>query len=224
MKKTFIFCSFLIVMIQTVTAQANKTNLSLQVSAAASKNRAQLASYVWNRTVQVFVGGELKLTSVSSLAVGSDGKIVTTAVSSTPAEKLPGGIRGDIAKKKIAEMKAYVDDAVKVSVGYLYMSKGKMVDFFDAAAISQSGNTITVNGSNVNKTGDQLTLNFTNGTYAYISQSFKSTTTSGDALSGSINYQTFSNGLTAINNGELDLPAKNMKLMISNSSYAKKLQ
>ena len=112
MKKTFIFCSFLIAMIQTVSAQANKTNLSLQVSAAASKNRAQLASYVWSRTVQVFVGGVLKLTSVSSLAVGSDGKIVTTAVSSTPAEKLPGGIRGDIAKKKIAEMKTYVDDAI----------------------------------------------------------------------------------------------------------------
>ena len=224
MKKAFVLCGFLIAMFHTVSAQSNKTNLSLQVSAAASKNRAQLASYVWNRTVQVFDGGVLKLTSVSSLAVGSDGKIVTTAVSSTPAEKLPGGIRGDIAKKKIAEMKAYVDDAIKVSVGYLYLSKGKMVDFFDAASISQSGNTITVNGSNVNKPGDQLTLNFTSGTYAYISQSFKSTTTSGDALSGSINYQTFSNGLTAINNGELDLPAKNMKLMISNTNYAQKLQ
>ena len=99
-----------------------------------------------------------------------------------------------------------------------------MVDFFDAASISQSGNTIAVNGSNVNKPNDQLTLNFTAGTYAYISQSFKSTVTNGDAISGTINYQTFSNGLTAINNGELDLPAKSMKLMISNTNYAKKLQ
>ncbi len=224
MKKTIIFCSFLIVMIQTTTAQANKTNLSLQVSAAVTANRAQLASYVWNRTVQVFIGGVLKLTSVSSLAVGSDGKIVTTAVSSTPAEKLPGGIRGDIAKKRIAEMKTYVDDAIKESLGYLYLSKGKMVDFFDAAAITQSGNTVTVNGSNVNKANDQLTLNFTKGSYAYISQTFTSTLTNGDAINGTINYQTFSNGLTAINNGELDLPAKNMKLMISNTNYAKKLQ
>ena len=39
MKKTFIFCSFFIAMIQTVSAQANKTNLSLQVSAAAAANR-----------------------------------------------------------------------------------------------------------------------------------------------------------------------------------------
>ena len=224
MKKTIIFCSFLIAMIQTTNAQANKTNLSLQVSAAVTANRAQLASYVWNRTVQVFVGGVLKLTSVSSLAVGSDGKIVTTAVSSTPAEKLPGGIRGDIAKKRIAEMKTYVDDAIKESLGYLYLSKGKMVDFFDAASITQSGNTVTVNGSNVNKANDQLTLNFTKGSYAYISQTFTSTLTNGDAVTGTINYQTFSNGLTAINNGELDLPAKNMKLMISNANYAKKLQ
>jgi len=224
MKKSFILCGFLLLFFQLVSAQANKTNLSLQVSQAAAANRAQLASYVWNRTVQVFIGGELKLTQVSSLAVGADGKIVTTAVTSTPAEKLPGGIRGDMAKKKIEEIKTYVEDAVKVSMGYLYMSKGKMVDFFDAGAITQSGNMVTVNGSNVNKPNDQLTLNFTKGSYAYISQTFKSTITNGDAISGTINYQTFSNGLTAINNGELDLPAKNMKLMISSTNYAKKLQ
>jgi hypothetical protein len=58
---------------------------------------------------------------------------------------------------------------------------------------------------------------------AYISQSFSSTT-GGDAISGVCNYKTFSNGLTAFNSGELDLPAKKMKLMVSNTGYAKKLQ
>jgi len=218
MKKTFILSSFLIVIIQTIFAQANnKTSLSLQVSAAAAANRAQLASYVWTRTVQIF-------TNVSSLSVGPDGKIVTTAVSSTPAKPLPGGIRGDIARKKIAEIKTYVEDALQVSSGYLYMSKGKMVDFFDNGGISQSGTTITVKGNNVNKPNDQLTMMIATGTLAFISQSFNSTVTNGDAVSGTINYKTFSNGLTAINDGELDLPAKNMKLMISNTNYAKKLQ
>jgi hypothetical protein len=104
------------------------------------------------------------------------------------------------------------------------MSKGKMVDYFNAAGISQSGNTITVTGSNVNQPNDQLTMKITTGSLAIISQSFKSTLSTGDAISGMTNYQTFSNGLTAFNSGELDLPAKNMKLMISNSNYAKKLQ
>jgi hypothetical protein len=225
MKKLLFICSFLIVVSKAASAQANnKTNLSLQVSAAAAANRAQLASYVWTRTVQVFADGELKVTNVSSLSVGPDGKIVTTAVSSTPAKPLPGGIRGDIARKKIAEIKTYVEDALQVSSGYLYMSKGKMVDFFDNGGISQSGTTITVKGSNVNKPNDQLTMMIATGTLAFISQSFNSTVTNGDAISGTINYKTFSNGLTAINNGELDLPAKNMKLMISNTGYAKKLQ
>ncbi len=225
MKKLLFIFGFLIVVSQAASAQANnKTNLSLQVSAAAAANRAQLASYVWTRTVQIFADGELKVTNVSSLSVGSDGKIVTTAVSSTPAKPLPGGIRGDIARKKIAEIKTYVDDALQVSSGYLYMSKGKMVDYFDNGGISQSGTTITVKGSNVNKPNDQLTMMIATGTLAFISQSFNSTVTNGDAISGTINYKTFSNGLTAINNGELDLPAKNMKLMISNSGYAKKLQ
>ena len=223
MKKIIIFYSVIFAMLQTVYAQSSKTELSLKVSAAAAANRAQLANYTWTRTVQVFIGGELKNTIVSSLAFGADGKIVTTSVSSTPASSIPRGIRGDIARKKIAETKDYVDNAVTVSLSYLYLTKGKMVDFFDAAGISESGNTITIKGSNVNQANDQLTLAVTTGTYAYISQAFSTTVSNGDALNGSINYKTYSNGLTALNNGELDLPAKNMKLMVSNTNYAQKL-
>ena len=89
-----------------------------------------------------------------------------------------------------------------------------MVDYFDAAGISQSGNTITVKGANVNKPNDQLVMSVAAGTFAYISQNFSSTLTSGDAISGTANYKTFSNGLTAFNDGQLDLPVKKMKLMI----------
>ncbi len=224
MKKTIILFSLLFMMVLTISAQGNKTSLSLQVSSAAAANRTQLAGYVWTRTVQVFVGGALKSTTVSSVSVGPDGKMVTTAVSTTQTDPPPTrGIRGDIARKKMAEMKTYVDNAVAVSTGYIYMSKGKMVDYFDAAGISQAGNTFTVVGSNVNQTNDQLTLKIKTGTLAYISQSFSSTLSNGDAISGTANYKTFSNGLTAFDSGELDLPAKNMKLMISNSNYAKKL-
>lgn len=225
MKKTFLICGLAMAITQILPAQNNKTNLSLQVSAAAAANRQQLAGYVWTRTVQVFVEGALKNTIVSSCSIGPDGKIATSGVTNTPTDPPPTrGIRGDIARKKIEEMKTYVDDAITTSLGYMYMSKGKMVDFFDAAGISQSGSTITVTGSNVNKPNDQLTVNVKTGTLSLISQSFSSTVTNGDAISGTANYKTFSNGLTAFNSGELDLPAKNMKLMISNTNYAKKLQ
>jgi hypothetical protein len=223
MKKAFLFLSLLFVM-ATLSFAQTKTDLSLKVSAAAAANRAQLASYVWTRTVQVFISGVLKNTIVSSLSIGPDGKMVTTAVSAVATDPPPtSGIRGDIARKKIAEMKTYVDDAVKVSMGYIYMSKGGMVNYFDAAGISQSGNTITVSGSSVNQPGDQLKMNIAAGSLAFISQSFSSTS-DGDAISGTFNYKTFDNGLTAFDSGELDLPAKSMKLMIANSNYAKKLQ
>ena len=223
MKKTIIFCSLMFAMAFVANAQS-KTDLSLKVAAAAAANRAQLVSYTWTRTVQVFIGGTLKTTVVSSLAIGPDGKMVTTAVSSVATDPPPTrGIRGDIARKKIAEMKTYVDSAVKVSMSYLYMSKGGMVNYYDAANITQSGNTITVVGTNVNRTNDQFTSNLSATNLAYISQSFTSTS-AGDAIAGTFNYKTFDNGLTAFNNGELDLPAKTMKLMISNTNYAKKLQ
>lgn len=223
MKKAILFCSLFFALATQSSAQT-KTDLSLKVSAAAAANRALLAGYVWTRTVQVFISGALKNTVVSSLSIGPDGKMVTTAVSSVATDPPPTrGIRGDIARKKIAEMKTYVDDAVKVSMGYIYMSKGGMVNYFDVAGISQSGNTITVVGSGVNQPGDQLKMNLDAGSLAFISQIFSSTS-DGDAISGTFNYKTFDNGLTAFDSGELDLPAKSMKLMIVNTNYAKKIQ
>jgi hypothetical protein len=225
MKKAILLSGVLLTILQGIFAQSNKTNLSLQVSAAAAANRKQLAGYTWTRTIQVFIEGTLKNTIVSSVSVGPDGKLVTAAVSNTPTDPPPTrGIRGNIARKKIAEIKAYVDDATSVAASYIYLSKGKMVDYFDAAGISQSGNTITVKGANVNKPNDQMVMTVAAGTFAYISQNFSSTLTSGDAISGTANYKTFSNGLTAFNDGELDLPVKKMKLMLSNTNYAKKLQ
>src|SRR5579862_1101674 len=145
MKKTPIIFSLLMIIIQVVSAQSNKTNLSLQVSSAAAATRKQLAAYVWTRTIQVFIEGALKNTIVSSVSMGADGKTVTTAVSSTPTDPPPTkGIRGDIARKKMGEMKTYIDNAMKTSASYIYLSTGKMVDYFNAASISKSGNTITV--------------------------------------------------------------------------------
>jgi hypothetical protein len=225
MKKAIILCGLFSCFFLFASAQAdNKTNLSLAVSNAAGANRAQLVKYTWTRTVQVFSSGELKSTTVSSMSFGPDGKMVTTAVSTTPTSAPKRGLRGDIAESKTDDMKQYVEDAITVSMGYIYMSKGKMVDYFNAAGISQSGNTTTVSGSNVNKPNDQMTMTLESSSLAYISQNFKSTVTSGDAISGTVNYKTFSNGLTAVDNGELDLPAKNMKLMFSNSNYAQKVQ
>src|SRR5450631_4504058 len=110
MKKTLIICGLVLAIFSGAWAQDNKTNLSLQVSGAAAANRAQLASYVWTRTVQVFIGGELKNTIVSSLSIGPDGKMVTTAVSSTPTSAPPTkGIRGAVAENKIDDLKTYID-------------------------------------------------------------------------------------------------------------------
>ena len=112
MKKYYILCVLVFSVCLNVSAQS-KTDLSLKVSAAATANRAQLSGYVWTRTVQVFVEGVLKNTIVSSMSIGPDGKMLTTAVSAVATDPPPTrGIRGNIAKKKIAEMKAYVDEDV----------------------------------------------------------------------------------------------------------------
>jgi hypothetical protein len=225
MKKSIVLFGALIFLFQMGSAQnSKKTNLSLQVSAAAAANRATLANYVWTRTVTVFNGGELFLTKVSSMSVGADGKLVATAVSTTPAKEPKKGLLGDKDRKKLKEVQAYADDALTTARGYIYMSKGKMVDYFDKATITPVDNTIQLTGTNVNKTGDSLNMIIDKKTLAYISESFQSKLTNNDPVSVMVSYKTFSNGLTAVDNGEMNLPAKNIKLTVVNSDYAKKLK
>ena len=225
MKKVISVFILLVFLFQIVSAQnTQKTNLSLQVSAAATANRTELAGYVWTRTVTIYEGAELKLTNVSSMSLGADGKLMTSVVSSTPAKLPKSGIFGDKDRKKLKELQTYVDEAVAEAQGYIYLSKGKMVDFFDKATITPEANSFKVAGTNVNKTGDQLTMNITKKTMAYISQSFKSNLSNNDPISGMLNYKTFNNGLTAIDNGNLLLQAKNLKLQVTNSNYAKKMK
>jgi hypothetical protein len=224
MKKiTFIFILSVFIIPIAFAQNSQKTNLSLKVSAAAEANRTALTGYVWTRTVTVYEGGLLKLTTVSSLSVGSDGKLVNTVVSSTPAKPPKNGIFGDKERKKLKDLQTYVDGAVAEAQGYIYPTKGKMVDFFDKATITSSSKTFKVTGTNVNKTGDTLTMNIIKPTLAYTSQSFKSTLSNNDPVSGSVTYKTFSNGLTAIDSGHLTLPAKDLKLHVINSNYAKKM-
>jgi hypothetical protein len=225
MKKSFVLIGFLISIFNSLSAQeSDKTKYSLQVSAAAAANRAEMAGYTWTRTVQVFVGGELNNTIISSLSLGTDGKIITNSSSTKPAKPPRTGIRGDIEKKKIDELKAYIDNALSVGMSYLFLSKGRMLDFFDAGTISKKGDSTSIVGANVNTAGDQLTMTIQSSTLAYISEHFKTVVSNGDAMTGNINYKTFSNGLTVIDGGELNLPGKTMKLVIANTNFAKKLQ
>jgi len=223
MKKMVFLISLTTLIGQVSMSQATdaKTSLSLQVSQAAAANQKQTIQYVWNRTVQVFVNGELKNTIVSAISFDNTGKVKSQEISSTPTSKMKPGLRGDIEKNKIAELKTYVDGAVQSSMKYIYMSEGQMVDYFNKATITQAGNTINVQGNGVYQTGDKLTLVLNQGSLAFVSRSFTTTYNGTDAVNGNLNYKTFANGLTTMDAGEIDLPAKNIKLMISNGNFAK---
>ncbi len=225
MKKTLISICIGMVATQMGYSQGSaKTGLSLQVSQAAAANHKQLMQYVWNRTIQIYVNGELKNTVVSAIAFDSAGKPKATEISSTPTSAPKRGIRGDIERSKIKELKDYVTGAVKSCMKYIYMSEGQMLDFFNKATITEPGNVINVQANSLYETGDQLIMVLNQGSLSFVKQSFNTTVNGTDAVTGSVSYKTFSNGLTAVDAGEIDLPAKNMKLMMSNSGFAKKLQ
>jgi hypothetical protein len=98
-------------------SQEDSSKVALQQKVAELKknvaaNRAKLAKYQWLQTTQVSIKGEVKDEQRAQCRYGPDGKVQKTpTASSKPAEepKVPGGLRGKMAQKKIAEMKSYME-------------------------------------------------------------------------------------------------------------------
>lgn len=221
MKKIIIATLFLTLIIQASFAQVDLTQLSLNVQKTYDQNFAKMAQYTWQRDVQVLMKGELKATIVENVSIGTDGKPVTQVIDKTTTTKKKPGIRGSIQQSQGDDLKEYVENALKLVVGYIFMSKGQMVDLFDKGTVSELGNDLQVQGYNFITQGDNLQFLYNINSLQCVSQTV-STVMSGDPVKAVVTYKQL-NGVNVVDKITVDLPAKQLNAIAVNSLWAKKL-
>lgn len=222
MKKIFIGGLMIIILIPALRAQqVDKTKLSLDIKTKYQQNAQQLAQYTWQRTTQVFMKGELKVTMLSAISIGPDGKIVDNLIEKESTGTKKPGVRGAIQKNEIEDLKTYVKNAITLVNQYIFMSKGQLVDLFDKGTLSELGGNLQVQGFNFIVQGDNLQFLYNMTSLQTISQTI-TTVMNGDPVKAKVVYKIF-NGVNVVDNFTLDLPAKGLNATVTNSAFAKKL-
>jgi hypothetical protein len=203
-------------------AQIDKEKLALEISKTDEANTEKLKEYIWKRKSDVFVGGELKLTTITEFSFDNAGKLQAKMVDADSKIKQKRGLRGAAQKNAIEDKAEYVGKALELSLAYTFMTKGQLLDFFNKATVTQNGDVIEATAENVYVQGDKLTIQIDAKTKLYLNKKFSSLLGK-DAVEGEIKYGQFSSGVNHGSTTVLNMPAQKMKIDAVNQDYSKRV-
>ena len=218
--------SVLIVLFSLLTgsiavAQVDKTQMSLDVSKKYAQNIGQLTQLTWKRKTEGYVGGNLATMSVSSVTLGSDGKMQAIVISQQSYTQKKRGIRGAVQAGVVSDINAYVKAAVELVGKYIFLSQGQMVDLFNKGTLSVLGNSLQAEGFNLLVQGDNVNYKFDQSTLLYQSQDV-TTMLQGDPVKATVKYENI-NGINRVTSVTMDMAGPKVNIKITNFDYAKKM-
>ena len=132
------------------------------------------------------------------------------------------GVRGKIQKNAIEGKAEYITNALQIAVGYTYMSKGQLLDFFEKGSVTEKENEIEVTAANVFMKGDKLTILLDKKTNLFINKKFSSFLGE-DLFDGEIKYLKFSSGINHVSETTLNLPAEKALINALNEDYTQRI-
>jgi hypothetical protein len=201
----------------------NNDELSLKISKAEDANLQKLKSYVWKRKSDVFLDGQLKLTTITEFSFDATGKLHAKLVDAESTVKKKPGLRGRAQKNAAEDKLEYIGKALDLSIQYAYMSKGELLDFFSKAVVTKKDDgTLVATAENLYAQGDKLTVNVDPVSYLFKYKEFKSTLGK-DPIDGQLNYDKFSSGVSHVSTTVLNMPAKKMKTNATNQDYSQRV-
>ncbi|MCX6246000.1 MAG: hypothetical protein NTU98_15005 [Bacteroidetes bacterium] len=215
--------SFLLIMVCLAPesfSQVDKTQMGLDASKKYNENLGKLTQMQWKRKMEGFVDGNLAMSSVSSMTLGSDGKLSAIVITQQSYVEKKRGLRGKVQKSVVSDVNEYVRNAVNLVGNYIILSQGQFVDLFSKGTLTESGNTLQADAANILKQGDRLIYKFDKTLLLYQSQDI-STVLGEDPVKANVNYETV-NGTNRVTSVNIDLPGPKVKVKLTNFEYAKK--
>ena len=204
--------------------EIDKTKLALDVSAANEANNVKLKQYIWKLKLDGYVNKELKVTTLTEMKFGPDGKLVATPIDAKTTVQAKPGVRGRMQQSAAEDNAEYMAKAADVMAQYAYMSKGQLVDFFDKATVTTDGKVITATAKNVMQAGDEMTILIDPATNLFIRKTFKAKS-GADPIEGTVDYATFTTtGINHVSKCYLMMPAKAMQVNTENIDYTLRVQ
>ena len=203
-----------------VQAQVANEGLANAIIAARQQNATLSKQYSWNCRTQLEDNGTIKDTRIDTVLYGPDGQPQHTVLSDQ-SNPLPGGFfRKRIAEKEREETEQYLKSLRTFLHQYTLPTAGKVVDFISRTPIVPPGpdGVLQLSGGSVVVPGDTVSLSI----YAPTKQTRRMsimTFFQGDEVTVTATFKTLATGLNYPAYLQINVPDKNLTILIQNYDY-----
>jgi len=202
-----------------VFAQVANEGLANGIIAARQKNAVLMKQYSWNCRTEISENGTPKDTRIDTVTFGPDGQPQHTTLSDQH-NPLPGGfVRKRIAEQEREKMEKYLKDLRTFLHQYTLPTAGKVIDFISKTPITPGANgTLQLSGGSVVVPSDTVSITVDAPTRQTRRMTVM-TTFQNDEVTVTATFKTLSNGLNYAAYIQLNVPDKNLTVLIQNYDY-----
>jgi hypothetical protein len=201
-------------------AQVANEGLANQIIAARQKNAALMKQYSWNCRTQVEDNGAVKDTRVDTVTWGPDGQPQHTLMTDQSNPLPRGFLRKRIAEKEREETEKYLKGLHTFLHQYTLPTAGKVIDFISKTPIPAPGRggLLQLSGGSVVVPGDTVSISVNAPTKETTRMSIM-TTFQGDEVTVTATFKTLANGLNYPAYVQMNVPEKNLTILIQDYDY-----
>jgi hypothetical protein len=224
MKRThlpFIVLGFLVAW--CLAAQVPNSGMAMKIVEARKTNAALMKQYTWNCRTELIRDGKVMDIRIDQVQYGPDGNLQRVELNNESFSHPHGFFRKMIADDKKKELEKYLKGLRELLDQYTLPSAGKVIDFMSAATVDfasapDGSQLLKMQGSSVVIPGDTLAI-WANASNNKMRKIQISTTYENGPANVTATFKTKPNGLTHMSLAEVELPDKNISLMIHNYDY-----
>ena len=203
-----------------VNAQVANEGFANQIVAARQKNAALMKQYSWNCRTEISENGTPKDTRIDTVTFGPDGQPQHTQLNDQSNPLPKGFIRRKAAEDEREKMEKYLKDLRAFLHQYTLPSAGKIIDFISKTPIQPPGpdGLLQLSGGSVVVPGDTVSLS----DYAPTRETRRMTVMTyfqGDEVTVTATFKTLTSGLNYAAYIQINVPDKNLTVLIQNYDY-----
>ena len=201
-------------------AQVANEGLANQIIAARQKNAALMKQYSWNCRTEVEENGAVKDTRVDTVTWGPDGQPQHTLMTDQSNPLPRGFFRKRIAEREREDMEKYLKGLHAFLHQYTLPTAGKVIDFISKTAIPAPGpgGILQLSGGSVVVPGDTVSISVNAPTKETRRMSIM-TFYQGDEVTVTATFKTLANGLNYPAYVQMNVPEKNLTILIQDYDY-----
>jgi type II secretory pathway pseudopilin PulG len=205
---------------QFVSAQVANEGLANAIIAARQRNAGLMKQYSWNCRTEVQENGTTKDTRIDTVTYGPDGQPQHTQLSDQSNPLPRGFVRRRIAEEEKEKMEKYIKDLRTFLHQYTMPTAGKVIDFISKTPIPPPGpdGVLRLSGSGVVIPTDTVSISVFAPTKETRRMSVM-TTFQEDDVTVTATFKTLATGLNYAAYIQLNIPDKNLTILIQNYDY-----